>query len=59
MHPASFEDRYDRRLVHENTIEEKVIERANLKLQLDSAIKFSDKGKTMNKNDLMNMIQVQ
>uniref|UniRef100_A0A0G4HH50 Uncharacterized protein n=1 Tax=Chromera velia CCMP2878 TaxID=1169474 RepID=A0A0G4HH50_9ALVE len=52
------------RFVHENTIEEKVIERANLKLRIDSAViqqgrlSSADKGKkTMSKNELRDMIQ--
>eukprot|EP00388_Colpodella_angusta_P016916 GDKJ01041886.1.p1 GENE.GDKJ01041886.1~~GDKJ01041886.1.p1 ORF type:complete len:1214 (-),score=281.72 GDKJ01041886.1:82-3390(-) len=53
------------RLVHENTVEQKMIERATLKLQLDSAIiqqgrasavSESKKG-GLNSSDLINMIQ--
>lgn len=48
------------RLVHENTIEEKVLERATLKLQLDTAIiqqgRLAEK-KNLSSQDLLNMIQ--
>eukprot|EP00921_Rhytidocystis_pertsovi_P007839 GHVQ01012998.1.p1 GENE.GHVQ01012998.1~~GHVQ01012998.1.p1 ORF type:complete len:1022 (+),score=179.83 GHVQ01012998.1:466-3531(+) len=49
------------RLVHEHTIEEKVIERANMKLQLDTAViqhgRLADKQKQFNKNELLTMVQ--
>eukprot|EP00923_Selenidium_pygospionis_P045656 GHVN01078873.1.p1 GENE.GHVN01078873.1~~GHVN01078873.1.p1 ORF type:complete len:913 (+),score=165.91 GHVN01078873.1:262-3000(+) len=49
------------RFCHEHSIEEKVIERANTKLQLDSAIiqqgRLSDKQKQLSKGELMQMIQ--
>ncbi|RQX69546.1 SWI2/SNF2 ISWI-like SANT, partial [Toxoplasma gondii CAST] len=52
------------RLVHEHTIEQKIIERAMLKLQLDTAIiqqgRLSDQQnqqKQLSKNELMTMVQ--
>ncbi|KAL7066931.1 SNF2 family N-terminal domain-containing protein [Cryptosporidium serpentis] len=61
---------YIYRLCHENTIEEKILERANLKLQLESAIIQQGKlkgggssktnqnnGNILSKNELMTMIQ--
>ncbi|OXB61298.1 UNVERIFIED_CONTAM: hypothetical protein H355_012357 [Colinus virginianus] len=52
------------RLVHEHTIEEKIIEKATLKLQLDTAIiqqgRLSDQQnqqKQLSKNELMSMVQ--
>ncbi|OII77763.1 SNF2 family N-terminal domain-containing protein [Cryptosporidium andersoni] len=61
---------YIYRLLHENTIEEKILERANLKLQLESAIIQQGKlkgnnysktnqnnGNILSKNELVTMIQ--
>lgn len=52
------------RLIHEHTIEEKIIEKATLKLQLDTAIiqqgRLSDQQsqqKQLSKNELMTMVQ--
>eukprot|EP00917_Polyrhabdina_sp_WS-2016_P001513 GHVP01003179.1.p1 GENE.GHVP01003179.1~~GHVP01003179.1.p1 ORF type:complete len:887 (+),score=164.26 GHVP01003179.1:33-2693(+) len=49
------------RFIHEHTIEEKVLERASLKLQLDTAViqqgRLSDKSKHVSKKQLTNMIQ--
>eukprot|EP00922_Rhytidocystis_sp_ex-Travisia-forbesii_P059561 GHVS01088322.1.p1 GENE.GHVS01088322.1~~GHVS01088322.1.p1 ORF type:complete len:1111 (-),score=331.90 GHVS01088322.1:297-3629(-) len=49
------------RLVHEHTIEEKVIERATMKLQLDTAViqhgRLADKHKQFGKNELLSMVQ--
>ncbi|KAH0485931.1 MAG: uncharacterized protein KVP18_003657 [Porospora cf. gigantea A] len=49
------------RLIHEHTIEEKVLEKATMKLQLDSAViqqgGYSSKNRHLAKGELMSMVQ--